>query len=269
MSNAATAKVGTIVQPNTEARARWGALLKKVEGEHWRKLRVTIRFREKLHAGKPAQLDAAQAMLKARGLEAAIEAVDVEDPEKLEAAAGKVVNEGLCEFHRREGKPGLWFPTNNIKAMMKENWGVLGYRMDARPASAKGRGKKGEEPGAADAEGSGKAIKGSRGALAEGCFIVSCDPEDRDYIHVGDTPDGIDTSVSHTMGPSGPQSSIKRNEYILGLEFSFEMWISRAVQAKFPDESIADTLYHAGEHGLGANRSQGRGRFDVVSVEDI
>ena len=37
----------------------WESLRSKVEGEHWKKLRVEIKLRDRLHAGKPAQLDAA------------------------------------------------------------------------------------------------------------------------------------------------------------------------------------------------------------------
>jgi hypothetical protein len=260
---------------------RWGQFLKKAEQEHWRKLKVTIQFREKVHAGKPKALDAAKAMLRARGLEEVVEAIETERP--VDERAEEVVDEGLCEFLRREGKPGIWFPANNIKAMMKENFGVLGYRLDARPPSAKQAAKKravkgtsitqedGEEKPLEVATGEGKAIRGLRGAVAEGLFVVSCDPKDRDYIYLGERPDGIDQNVAHTMGPKGPQASIKRNEFLLEARLEFEVWLAKAdaVSTKIPDESFADMMVHAAEHGLGANRSQGLGRFNVISIEDI
>src|SRR5690606_4940994 len=121
----------------------WMNLIQKAEREHWRKLRVEIQINDKLLAGKPANLDAANAMLKARGLEDfAATAEDITDPEeKAKLAESIKTTEGLCEFTRREGKPGIWMPSNNIKAGLKENWSVLGLRV---------------------------AVRGSRGALAEG-----------------------------------------------------------------------------------------------------
>ncbi len=220
----------------------WMQMYRASNETHWRKLRITIQLREKLHAGKPAQLDAANAMLRARGLETAIEAVNIDDPNALADAAATVVNEGLCEFHRREGKPGIWFPTNHIKAMLKENWSVLGYR---------------------------KEFTGSRGALAEGIFVASTEDGDLDYVRLGDAPDGVDQGVSHTTGPRGPVSSIKRNEYVLRAKISFDVKIAVAIAKKIPDEAFADMLLHAGEHGLGANRSQAQGRFDVLSIEEV
>jgi hypothetical protein len=237
----------------------WDSLKAKVEAEHWKKLLITFKLRDKLHAGKPAQLDAAKAMLAARGLGDLVDAREQERP--AEDRAEEVVDEGLCEFHRREGKPGVWWPSNNLKACIKENWSVLGYRMDARPRGARKSEAAGEE--------GGKKLQGSRGAIHEGLFVVSTDPEDRDWLRLGDEPAGIDQSVAHTIGPKGPRSSIKRNEYVQGTTLTCEVWIARAVSLKLPDESFADMLLHAQEHGIGANRSQGIGKFDVVSVKEI
>ena len=230
-----------VVQIRRRSSEDWMSFLKRSAEDHWRILRITIQFREKLHAGKPAQLDAAEAMLKARGLEAAIEAVNIDDPNELAEAAAETVNEGLCEFHRREGKPGIWMPSNHVKAMLKENWSVLGYRQSQR---------------------------GSRGALAEGVFVFSTDPTDPDWLYIGEKPDGVDTNVSHTTGPKGPQSSIKRNEFVWQKRLTFDVKIAKAIANKLDDELFADMLHHASEHGLGANRSQGQGRFSIVNIEE-
>lgn len=224
-------------------RSDWMALYKAAQEDHWRILRVTVKFREKLHAGKPAQLDAAEAMIKARGLEDTLEATEITDPAERAAQAAQVGEKGgLCEFHRREGKPGIWMPANNVKACIKENWSVLGFRVEHR---------------------------GSRGALAEGTFVISPNREDPDWLYLGSEPHGVDTSVAHTTGPSGPLSSIKRNEFLLGISLTFDIRIAMAIAKKLDDEAFARMLYHAGEHGLGANRSQGRGRFEVTGIEEI
>lgn len=240
-----TAGAGVVVRPKKPF--DWDAALELSRREHWRRLEVTIQLREWLLAGKPATLDAAKAMLRARGLEDAIEAVDTSNPEALAAAAAEVVDEGLCEFHRRPEKPGLWFPTNHIKAGVKENWSVLGYR---------------------------KQITGSRGALAEGLFIHSSalrqeETRELDWISLGSAPDGVYTAVAHTTGPRGPVSSIKRHEYVIRPTITFVIVVAHKVTEKIPDQEFADMLVHFGEHGLGACRSQGFGRFDVLRVREI
>jgi len=246
------------------------AIKKRVEVDHWRKFRVEIQIREKMHGGKPAQLDAAKAMLKARGLEDVVEAREALIP--TEERAITAVDEGLCQFHRREGKEGIWFPSQNAKAMLKENASVLGYNMDARPKAAR-KAKPDPKEEAKDAAAvdaaSGKALRGLRGALHEGLFVMSCDPADQDWIYLGEKADGVDQNPCHTIGPSGPQSSIKRNEYLWKPKFAFEVWIAKAVQGKLHDEVFVDILLHAQEHGVGANRGQGVGRFDVVSCVEI
>lgn len=271
---AVTLPTRSVVRPKDAT--EWHQLMVRAEKEHWRRLRIDVRLREKLLAGKPAKLDTANIMLKARGLEDQIAAIPVDDPELRKQAAAEIMqDEGLCEFHRRshlvagtDGRPveqllpGIWFPTNNLKAGVKENWSVLGLRVEHR---------------------------GSRGALAEGVFVTSdlsrirskteedarlkavdgFEKVEADYIYLGAEPHGVHEAVAHTMGPQGPKHSVKRHEYLLRPEFSFIICIANAVAEKLPDNAIADMLVHFGEHGMGACRSQGFGRFDVLRVCDL
>lgn len=254
-------KVGVTIERKSEF--DWPALKALVEKEHWKKLLVEIQLRDELHAGKPARLDAANAMLAARGLGDVVEAREQERP--AEERAEEVVEEGLCEFHRRDGRPGIWLPSNNLKSMIKENASVLGYRADATPRS-KRKEKDLDEEGKAVAR---KKLQGLRGAIHEGLFVCGIGPVDHDWIYLGTAPAGVRQAVAYTMGPKGPRSSIKRNEFVKGVRITFEIWIAQAVQDKIPDETLADILLHAQEHGVGANRSQGFGRFNVVSVKEI
>jgi hypothetical protein len=240
------------IQPKNAV--QWDVLLKKAADEHWRTIRVTIKIREWMLAGKPASLDVAEKMLKARGLEDQIEALP-EDAAGRAEKAEEVVLEGLCEFYRRpgkvgpDGKEGIWFPTNHLKAGIKENWSVLGLRNE---------------------------IRGSRGAIAEGLFVYASLPatapsEERDWIWLGEAPAGQHTAIAHTMSIKGPVHSLKRHEYVEKIQFSFDVAIARVLleAAKIPDDKFADMLIHYGEHGMGACRSQGFGKFDVVSVCDV
>lgn len=230
-------------------RSAWAALLKAAKDEGWRKLRVEVEVRGMLLAGKPANLDAANAMLKARGLEDMIALPeDITDPVERERAAASIAkDEGLCEFVRREGKTGLWIPSNNIKAGIKENWSVLGLRVSSR---------------------------GSRGALAEGIFVVGeGEGEDKDWVCVSEKPepDGVHKAVAHMTGAQGPVSSIKRHEFVKSPRLVFYMIIATAaaVADKVSDDELAKCFEHFTEHGMGACRSQGHGKFDVLSIEEV
>lgn len=245
--NSEDTKKKVVIEPKD--RERWAALLKEAGSIHWRSLKVIIRFRDKLLAGKPKSLKVAEAMVKARGLEDRLQVKEITDPNEV-AEEVKIASEaGLCEFHRREGKPGIWYPCNNIKAGLKENWSVMGLSYEKR---------------------------GSKGALAEGVFVYSDvksakgDMNELDWIFLGKEPDGIEEGVVHTNGPTGPRSSLKRNEYVVGREVTFYVNIATAVLSKLDgDQGLAKTLVHFQHHGLGASRSQGYGKFDIVSVEDV
>ncbi len=245
--SADTAEAVKRVTIEPKSSSQWMQMLKHARETHWRRLRVTIQIKEKLLAGKPANLDAAAAMIAARGLGDVLEAKlqEVTDPAEREKLAQAASTVGFCEFYRREGKPGIWFPSNQIKACWRENWSVLGYRNSER---------------------------GSRGAIAEGTFVyaVSDDPIEQQWIYLGEKPDGVYTGVAHTTGPSGPVSSIKRHEFVIRPRITFEIAIERELNAlKLPDDKMARTLYHAGEHGLGASRSQGFGTFVVENIEEV
>jgi hypothetical protein len=252
-----------VIQPKNKM--QWGAILLQAASEHWRTLKIRVRIREKMLAGKPVSLDVAEKMLKARGLEDQIAALPEDDAGRAEKAV-QVIEEGVCEFFRRPGKigpdgvEGIWYPTNHLKAGIKENWSVLGLRNE---------------------------IRGSRGAIAEGLFVYSEVPpgetnEERNWIYLGPLtpPAGWDkdkkwppqhTAIAHTMSPKGPVHSLKRHEYVERVEFTFVVSIARVLLEanKIPDDKFADMMVHFAEHGTGACRSQGFGQFDIISIEDV
>jgi hypothetical protein len=92
-----------------------------------------------------------------------------------------------------------------------------------------------------------------------------------DWIRIGDAPDEVYEAVAHTMSMTGPVSSVKRHEVAKAPQLTFQVWIANAaaVADKISDDELAQCLTHFGEHGVGACRSQGFGRFDVVKVEEI
>lgn len=229
----------------------WAGLIGQSKASHWRRLQVTIQVHDRLLAGKPALLFASKAMVEARGLGDQLEVVaDIKDPQERADTADLIAKyEGLCEFHRREGRSGIWFPANHIKAGIKENWSVLGMRTD---------------------------IWGSRKAVAEGMFVLSSDSwakegAERDWVYLGKEPAGVYTAVAHSTGPRGPVSSIKRHEFVERPRVEFDILIADypSIADKISDDNLAQVLVHFGEHGLGACRSQGFGKFSVLDVREL
>jgi len=247
-------KAGTIVSIKAKKKINWMELLAKEEEDHWHKLRVTIKIREWILAGKPMNIDAARIMIEAKAkkmkIEPTVEAIreqlasqsSAEDKEKQ---IEEFKDEGICEFHRRPDRAGIWIPANNIKAGLKENWTACGFA---------------------------KKKPGSRSRLAELTFVWGMPQKEgaaveHDWVYLGDAPhEKLHVAVAHTTGPNGPVSSIKRHEYCIEPTITFDIVMAERAFKELPPEMLARTLNHFKEHGLGACRSQGYGKFDILDM---
>jgi hypothetical protein len=235
----------------------WMKLIHDVESSYWFSYRVKIQIRGWILAGKPMALDAARAMIEAQAkklkIEPTVEAIyeqnaaaktDLEKEEMLE----DVKDEGICEFHRRPDHPGIWLPSNNVKAGLKENWTAVGYT---------------------------KAKVGSRSRLAETTFVRSVPPAgsspvEWDWISLGDAPHPeLHTAIAYIKGPQGPVTAIKRHEYVVNPIIEFDIVMSERAVKELPAKMLAGTLVHFSEHGLGACRSQGYGKFDILDMRGL
>lgn len=93
----------------------------------------------------------------------------------------------------------------------------------------------------------------------------------------GDIVSEIDDYIvmcAHVMGPQGPRSCIKHHDRIFGATIRFllrapaNMPKARAT-AVLRDDEIVKMLAHAQNDGLGANRSQGHGKFTITRLERL
>lgn len=74
----------------------------------------------------------------------------------------------------------------------------------------------------------------------------------------------------HVMTRQGPRSAIKRCDFATNAVLEWEVWILRTAPAetrRIGKTELELMLTHAQENGLGANRSQGSGKFDVTEFE--
>jgi hypothetical protein len=159
------------------------------------------------------------------------DALDSQRIRKLELAATRKLTTGF-----KVGDEGLYLEARQVKALLKECTNILfgGERW-------------------------GPTRKGPKSYLAERVFVS---PE---QLWLGCIePAGLELIVGHLNGPSGPQSTLGYHEYVVQATVSFSVKVVRdAISA----DQWADVWVLAQEIGLGAVRSQGYGRFQLVNWE--
>lgn len=138
----------------------------------------------------------------------------------------------------KRGEEGLYIESRQVKAMLKETTNIL-YA----------------------AERVGPTKKGPRSFLAERVFVSP------DRIWLGrKEPDGVEMIIGHVSGPAGARSTLGYHEYVLRTSIEFDVLVARDA---IPGEWWPDMWTHAQENGLGALRSQGYGRFDILQWDRV
>jgi CRISPR/Cas system CSM-associated protein Csm4 (group 5 of RAMP superfamily) len=138
---------------------------------------------------------------------------------------------------------GIFLETRALKAAFKQSASLLRITVDKR---------------------------GSKQILAEGTEIRALDGGDR--IYLSDAPTGTEERAIHVHTPAGERSALRRCDYVTRPRIEFEVWVLRtaAGEARHISEgTVVQILTHMQENGIGASRSQGEGKFDVVSFESV
>jgi hypothetical protein len=151
----------------------------------------------------------------------------------VENLAGVKQTEG---FRQCEG--GLYLESRTVKAMLKESTHIL---------FAGGKW--------------GQTGKGPRAFLAERVFV------NPDRILLGRTePDGVYTFIGHVEDRQGRRATLAYIEYVETATLAFDVLVARdSIKA----DDWPQIWVHAQENGLGAKRSQGFGRFDIVGWDVV
>jgi hypothetical protein len=209
----------------------------KQQGPMWIHFDVRIQMRDRLVGGYPQNLDAEKAMLEARGLANLIPPqpdLEAMTDEERKAFKDSQVQKSWVGF-KTDGN-GLYLEGRNIKAMFKECANIL------------------KGPSILD-------VKNFKSKLAERLFVMP------NQIALGDKPDGYDSRVVHAMTAMGPRSSIKFFDYFNRPLIEFQLKVLN--DGVVTEKQIQTILEYAQENGLGADRSQGEGQFDLVSLNRI
>ena len=199
---------------------------------------------------KDERLKTYQGWLKGQGVEdsdkfekSLAEAL-VEDNDMPVVEDGSALDEGMINGFRRDDK-GLYIEARVIKANLREAAQRLGIINMKR---------------------------GSRQVLQHDIHVRNKDDDRSQKIYLGRTePDGFGAMPISVMTPKGRRNAIKRFEFVLQPELQFKIRMLAGGQGKniLSVEDLANMLTLGGDLGYGADRSQGEGCYELVSIEQL
>ncbi len=236
--SAATTKSNTAVSDRFKPRALYETY------------RVKIAIRDKIHGGKPKNEDLLGEHIRRKtGHNDEITNKQIDDANKKLPSL-----EGLEEIEKQEvekssngflsDERGLYVNAYQLKAMFRQSASMLGIYKEKR---------------------------GSKNMCAEGAEIKGLVVEDKLYLGK-EAPDGIDEGIVHAMTPKGPISGLKKVDFVLRPVLEFEIWVLKVHPNEtrhIGEDDIVKILTFSQENGLGADRSQGSGKFDVVEFQKL
>jgi hypothetical protein len=112
---------------------------------------------------------------------------------------------------------------------------------------------------------------GSKQIFQHGFEIKGSERADRIYLGTK-VPTGYSEGPIHVQTAQGPRTAIKRVDYVEHVTLSFEIWVlhTEGGEKRHVGEEDLQRMFTFGqENGLGADRSQGHGKFDVVEFQRI
>lgn len=212
----------------------------------YEKYAVTIRIRRKICGGVPKNPDLLKTWI------ASTTKFDDATTTKQVAEAREALLQPTEERSWNgfpSDKTGIFVWSRQVKAMFKEAATMLRVTVEKR---------------------------GSKQILQHGFEIRGTEAEDRVHLQKGKQwvpePDGNDENPIHVDTAQGPRSAIKRIDYVEQPSLSFTVWVLKTAPAEnrhLGEKQIIEMLQFSQENGLGAYRSQGHGKFDVISFESM
>ena len=209
----------------------------------------TIAMRDKICGGTPRNEDVLRSAIIARtGHED-----DVTREQITEAIANSPKGSAASEIDEmveekiekswngfpKDGAKGIFIWCRQVKALFKESATMLRVTVDKR---------------------------GSKQIFQHGFEIKGPDVADKLYLGKQE-PDGFDEGPIHVQTAQGPRTALKRVDFVSQPKLQFEIWVlttHAADKRHIGENDIRLLLTFAQENGLGADRSQGRGKFDVI-----
>jgi hypothetical protein len=203
--------------------------------------RVSLRMRDRICGGMPKNPDLLKGWIAATTEHDDAKTTELEK-EAREALLEPTVEKSWNTFPA--DKKGLFVWSRQIKALFKESATML--RITTQKI-------------------------GSKQIFQHGFEIKGPDVDDRVYLGA-DKPDGFDEGPIHVQTAQGPRTAIKRVDYVSRPLLHFEVWVLTTATAEkrhVGEEDLVKMLVFGQENGLGADRSQGRGKFDLLEFQRV
>jgi hypothetical protein len=203
---------------------------------------VTIQFRDRLVGGTPRNKELLGDWIKARtGFEDAKSQEQIAD---IAAHIEEVSEKSWIGFQvEKNDEKGLFIPTRNIKSHLRECCNIL------------------------------KIIAAAKKHVREMLEIKPPGEPKGERLYLGKMqPDGVEERVIHVDTPLGPRSAIKKTDYVEKQRLSFEVWIlgtSPNAKHHLGKDQLVEMLRYGQEGAIGADRSQGYGKYDVIEFSQI
>ena len=201
---------------------------------------ATARIIGQIEGGVPKNAEMIKTWLETKGVSKAdiyqdtLAAMGKEEAaDGAEAAQADLTEKNWCGF--KCGDRGLYIEARQIKAAFKEAANVCKGMIGLTAARSK---------------------------LAERVWIRGIDNPEAIWLGT-EKPDGTEERVVHAMTRRGPISSIKRTDYVNAPTLEFELEVLN--DGTFTEETLRELLVYMGKNGIGANRSQSAGQFELVS----
>jgi len=210
--------------------------------EMYDRYRVQIAFRDRLCGGTPLNSELIRTWVDAKMADAPEEIRIRVAKEDAELVVNDVQERCWNGFFADEHGPLI--QTRQVKAALKQSAKMLGITNDKR---------------------------GSKQILAEGLEVFSVDGGDRLHLGMKKATGTIERPI-HVQTTQGPRAAFKRVDYATGVKLTFEIWVLKtAAQEKrhIGEDDLVKILTFAQNNGIGADRSQGEGKFDVVEFQRI
>ncbi len=155
---------------------------------------------------------------------------------------------------KKDPDHGLYVEGRQIKAMLKESANIIKDLVRGEK-----KGKKGKESGDPEMV---KGISGFKSKVADRVFVVE------KKVYLGrEKADRTEERAIHVMTRQGPRTSLKRVDIVDDVEIEFT--VRRLRCKEVPEEALYGILAYSRDIGLGAERSQGRGTFQILAVDKI
>jgi len=209
--------------------------------EYYDRYAVTIKIRHRIYGGTPKSPEVIEAWIRARtGYDDAL--TKAQTAEALETQVEQEAEKMWTGFPGDER--GLFIWTRQVKAMLRESATMLGIT---------------------------KRKRGTKQVIQHGFELKGTEHEQRIYLGV-DKATGAEEGPIHVITAQGPRTALKRQDYIEAPTIKFEVWVLSVPvgeDRRIGEKEVVAMLTFAQENGLGASRSQGHGKFDVVEFAKI